>query len=80
MEVENHVNSISKGNSEKNGNIKYKIPILSIPQKEDALIIFMYNEDINSIESQLLDESSPIPKKYQINNLCMLLVLYISFF
>ena len=68
MEVENHVNSISKGNSEKNGNIKYKIPILSIPQKEDALIIFMYNEDINSIESQLLDESSPIPKKYQINN------------
>jgi len=68
MDTGNHVHHITNGNSGKNSSIQWKIPILEIPQNEDLLIIFMFNEELNSIESHLLNGNSSLLKKYQINS------------
>ena len=68
MDVESHAHQISYDNSGKNFNLQCNIPILEIPLNEDILIIFMFKEEINSIELYLLDENSSILLKYHINN------------
>ena len=68
MDVGNQAQFISNGNSGKNGLIWCKIPIFEIPPNEDILISFMFNEEINTIESHLLNRNSSLLKKYQINS------------
>ena len=68
MDTGNHVYHITNGNSGKNGSIHSKIHILEIPQNEDLLITFMFNEELNLIESNLLNENSSSFRKYQINS------------
>lgn len=68
MDTGNHVYHITNGNSGKNVSIHSKIHILEIPQNEDLLITFMFKEELNLIESNLLNENSSSFKKYQINS------------
>ena len=68
MDVGNQIQFNSNGNSGKNGLIWCKIPIFEIPPNEDILISFMFNEEINTIESHLLNQNSSALKKYQINS------------
>ena len=55
MDARSYVHQITNGNSGKNGSIQCKIPILEIPKNEELLITFMFNEELNSIESHLLN-------------------------
>ena len=68
MDARSYVHQITNGNSGKNGSIQCKIPILEIPKNEELLITFMFNEELNSIESHLLNGNSSLLKKYQINS------------
>ena len=68
MDINNgNYNSLKKG-SGKSGFTDCKIPVLKIPKREDIFMIYMFNEELQTIQVSFLDQNSKIIKQYKIDN------------
>ena len=68
MEINNgNYNSLKKG-SGKNGFTNCKIPVLEIPKREDIFMIYMFNEELQTIQVSFLDQNSKIINQNKIDN------------
>ena len=57
-----------QGVSEKESSSKRKTSILKIPQSEDIFICFMFNEEKQSIEVNVINKKTNEKQKFQIDN------------
>ena len=68
MDINNgNYNSLKKG-SGKSRFTDCKIPVLEIPKREDIFMIYMFNEELQTIQVSFLDQNSKIIKQYKIDN------------
>ena len=68
MDINNgNYNSLKKA-SGKSGFTDCKIPVLEIPKREDIFMIYMFNEELQTIQVSFLDQNSKIIKQYKFDN------------
>ena len=68
MEIDNGNNNSIKKRASKNGFTKCNIPILEIPDCKDIFMLYMFNEELQTIQVSFINENSKIIKQHKIDN------------
>ena len=68
MEIDYGNNNSIKKRTSKNGFTKCNIPILEIPDCKDIFMLYMFNEELQTIQVSFINENSKIIKQHKIDN------------